>query len=192
VKLREARAGRCTLFVVDASGSMAAQRRMAAAKGAVLSLLLDAYQQRDEVGLIAFRGSSAELLLPPTNSAELASVRLHALPTGGRTPLAAALRLAYDTLASLAMRRGGLGSALVVLVSDGRANVALADGDPHADALNAARALRSLGVAALVVDGEDGPLRLGLARRVCETLNGRYLRLADLRPDILVTAVRDT
>src|SRR5204862_4572622 len=122
VKVRETRTGRCTLFVVDASGSMAAQRRMAAAKGAVLSLLLDAYKHRDEVGLIAFRGAQAELVLAPTRSAELASARLRSLPTGGRTPLAAALRLAHATLASLARRRGAARSSLIVLVSDGRAN----------------------------------------------------------------------
>ena len=124
VKLRRDRPRRCTLFVVDASGSMAAQRRMAAAKGAVVALLKQAYQQRDEVGLIAFRGSSAQLLLPPTNSVDLASMRLRELPTGGLTPLAAALRLALTTLGRWSKARGAATSALVVLVSDGRANVA--------------------------------------------------------------------
>jgi magnesium chelatase subunit D len=86
--VREARAGHLVLFVVDASGSMAARQRMAAAKGAVLALLLQAYQRRDRVGLIAVRGEGASLLLPPTASVELAELRLRALPTGGRTPLA--------------------------------------------------------------------------------------------------------
>ena len=98
VKLRQTRLSAWTLFAVDASGSMAAQRRMAAAKGAVVALLTRAYQQRNEVGLIAFRGRSAELVLPPTNRLDLAYARLRDLPTGGRTPLAAALRLALDTL----------------------------------------------------------------------------------------------
>jgi magnesium chelatase subunit D len=180
VKLRHSRARRCTLFVVDASGSMAALRRMAAAKGAVMSLLLHAYQRRDEVGLIAFRSSSAELLLPLTGSVELASARLRELPTGGRTPLASALQLAHATLARRTRTGATGGSALVVLISDGRANVPLGDADPHAATLAAAQILRSSGAASLVVDSEDGPIRLGLARRVCAALNGHYLRLTDL------------
>jgi magnesium chelatase subunit D len=180
VKLRRARARRCTLFVVDASGSMAARRRMAAAKGAVVSLLRQAYQQRDEVGLIAFRGLTAELLLPLTTSVEMASNRLRYLPTGGRTPLAAALRLASAVLVQRGKVRGAAGSDLVVVVSDGRANVAIGDGDPAAEALDAAHALGASGVGALVVDSEDGPVRLGLARQLCTALNGQYLRLADL------------
>src|SRR6185436_3611499 len=99
LKIRVSRVTTRTLFAVDASGSMAAQRRMAAAKGAVVALLTRAYQQRNEVGLIAFRGQSAQLVLPPTNRLDLAFARLRDLPTGGRTPLAAALRLALETLA---------------------------------------------------------------------------------------------
>jgi magnesium chelatase subunit D len=195
VKLRQDRPRRCTLFVVDASGSMAAQRRMAAAKGAVVALLKQAYQQRDDVGLIAFRGSSAQLLLPPTNSVELASMRLRELPTGGRTPLAAALRLALTTLGRWSKARGAATSSLVVLVSDGRANVAIAGQEPLGDALEAARSLSASGAAALVVDSEDGPVRLGLARRVCAALNGHYMRLSDLlaasrTPGSLAAAVR--
>jgi magnesium chelatase subunit D len=180
VKVREARLGACTLFVVDASGSMAARSRMAAAKAAVLSLLLEAYQMRDQVGLIAFRRTDAELLLPPTNSADLACARLRDLPTGGRTPLPGALRLAHGLLARRAAGGHGPVAPLLVLVSDGRANVAMGGGDPHEEAVAAARALRASGVAALVVDTEEGPVRLGLARRVCEALGGSYLHLADL------------
>jgi magnesium chelatase subunit D len=195
VKLRQDRPRRCTLFVVDASGSMAARRRMAAAKGAVVALLKQAYQQRDDVGLIAFRGSSARLLLLPTNSVELASMRLRELPTGGRTPLAAALRLALTTLGRWSKARRAATSSLVVLVSDGRANVAVESQEPFSDALEAARTLSASGAAALVVDSEDGPIRLGLARRVCAALNGHYMRLSDLlaasrTPGSLAAAVR--
>ena len=177
LKLRQAPLRHCTLFVVDASGSMAARRRMAAAKGAVVSLLLHAYQGRDQVGLVAFRGTAADLVLPPTNSVDLAYARLRDLPTGGRTPLAAALRLAQATLARCAPAH-----RLLVLVSDGRANVGLTGGDPHTEAVALARELCADGVAALVVDTEDGPVRLGLAERMCQALGGAYLRLADLPP----------
>jgi magnesium chelatase subunit D len=171
----------CTLFVVDASGSMAARRRMAAAKAAVLSLLQDAYQRRDLVGLIAFRGAQASVLLPPTNSADLAYARLRDLPTGGRTPLASALWLAHTLLA----RQASSSHGLAVLVSDGRANVSGSGGEPHTEALAAAR---SLGAAfdTLVVDTEHGPVRLGLAQRICEAAGGHYVKLG--QP--LDTAVR--
>ena len=164
-KLRAAPTVRGTLFVVDASGSMAAHRRMAAAKGAIMSLLLDAYQRRDLVGLIAFRGAGAELVLAPTDSPDLASARLRALPSGGRTPLAAGLRLAHATIAA----RTSATRWLVVLVSDGRANVGASDA--HAEALAAASALRATGTDSLVVDTESGPLQLGLAHAAPPTFS---------------------
>ena len=162
----------CTLFVVDASGSMAARRRMAAAKAAVLSLLQRAYQRRDLVGLIAFRGTSASLLLPPTNSADLAYARLRDLPTGGRTPLASALWLAHTLLS----RQASSSHGLAVLVSDGRGNVSISGGNPQTEALAAAR---SLGAAfdTLVVDTEQGPVRLGLARRISQVAGGQCVGL---------------
>ena len=123
-KVRETRTGSLILFVVDASGSMGAQRRMVAVKGAVLSLLLDAYQRRDRVALISFRGTRAELLLPPTNSVDLAQLYLRDLPTGGRTPLARGLYLALETLETERLKDRNV-LPLVVLLSDGRANVGL-------------------------------------------------------------------
>jgi magnesium chelatase subunit D len=181
-KVRARAVGALTVFAVDASGSMAARRRMALAKGAVLSLLLRAYQTRDEVALIAFRGTAAEILLPPTSSVHLATVRLRALPTGGRTPLALALSRVGMLLAQRASA-GGQASAIptLVLVSDGRANVALADGDPFADALAQARALRTAGVGAVVVDTEEGQVQLGRARLLAEALGGEYVRGENLR-----------
>ncbi len=193
-KVRVLPVGALTVFVVDASGSMAARRRMALAKGAVQSLLLRAYQTRDEVALIAFRGSAAEILLPPTSSVHLASVRLRALPTGGRTPLALALSRAAALLAQRAATRHPWAAPqasparqraaiqTLVLVSDGRANVALAGGDPYADALHQARALRAAGVQAVVVDSEEGHVRLGRARTLASELGAEYVRLADLTP----------
>ncbi len=167
VRRRESALGRCILFVVDASGSMAAQGRMALAKGAVGQLLREVYGRCERVGLIAFRGGGAELLLPPTGSAELAETRLSALPTGGRTPLAHGLRLAREVF-DRPEQRGA--AALLVVISDGRANVPIAAGDPLSDAYEQARFLRADGVQALVLDSEAGALRLGLAARLATEL----------------------
>jgi magnesium chelatase subunit D len=169
---REGRESNLVLFAVDASGSMAAARRMEAVKGAVLSLLLDAYQRRDKVGLISFRGTGAELLLPPTSSADAAARRLETMPTGGRTPLAAGLTEAYATLRREKLR-DPLRRPLLVVVTDGRHN---AGREPGA----AAGLLRRDGVAAVVVDCESGPVRLGLAVALARALGADCLDVAGL------------
>jgi magnesium chelatase subunit D len=169
---REGRESNLVLFVVDASGSMAASRRMEAVKGAVLSLLLDAYQRRDKVGLISFRGAGAELLLPPTSSADAAARRLETMPTGGRTPLAAGLAEAYATLRREKLR-DPLRRPLLVVVTDGRHN---AGGEPGP----AAGLLRRDGVAAVVVDCESGPVRLGLAAVLAHALGADCVDVAGL------------
>jgi magnesium chelatase subunit D len=169
---REGRESNLVLFAVDASGSMAARRRMEAVKGAVLSLLLDAYQRRDKVGLICFRGAGAELLLPPTSSVDAAARRLETLPAGGRTPLAAGLAEARATLRRERLR-DPLRRPLLVVVTDGRHT---AGGDPA----QAAAALRKDSVASVVVDCESGPVRLGLAAGLAVTLGAEYLSLGDL------------
>lgn len=170
--VREGREANLVLFAVDASGSMAARARMTAVKGAVLSLLLDAYQRRDKVGLISFRGSGAEVLLPPTSSVEAAAARLTALPTGGRTPLEAGLLEARATL-QRERRRDPQRRPLLVVVTDGRHT---SGGAPA----RAAELLRRDGVAGVVVDCEAGPVRLGLAAGLADQLGGACLRLADL------------
>ncbi|MBA2393239.1 MAG: VWA domain-containing protein, partial [Ktedonobacteraceae bacterium] len=181
------------LFVVDASGSMAARKRMAASKGAVLALLQRAYQQRNQVGLLQFRGARATLLLPPTHSTSRAIQALTDLPTGGRTPLASGLRLALQTLQVARMRDGHL-QTMLVLVTDGRANVTdLAPGgsvrDPLEDALAAAHELRLAGMPALVIDTEEG-IRMGLARTLAQALDGTYIELAQLEAAPVANAVR--
>ncbi len=177
-KLRAAPVGTLTVFVVDASGSMAARKRMALAKGAILRLLLRAYQSRDEVALVAFRGVAADVLLPPTSSVHLASTRLRELPTGGRTPLALALHTAARLLHHANQRRATR-SRRLVLISDGRANVPLIPrGDAYADALNEARALRAGNTQAVLIDSEDGPVRLHRAAALATELGATYLRLA--------------
>jgi len=187
-KVRERRAGRAVLFVVDASGSMAAQRRMAAVKGAILALLLEAYQRRDQVGLVAFRGAGAELLLPLTASVELAEAHLRALPTGGRTPLAHGLRLAGAVLRRQRLARPDA-RPLLVLVTDGRGNVPLAGGDPLEEAGVEAARLAAGGVDALVVDTERGAAGLGLARDLAARLGARYARLEQVTADALAGVV---
>ncbi len=179
--MREGREANLVLFVVDASGSMGARRRMAATKGAVLSLLVDAYQRRDRVGLVAFRNSGAEVLLPPTSSVELAASRLRALRTGGRTPLAAGLRTTELVLRSEHLREATRRS-LVVVVTDGRAN---SGADPHRAAERVAQH-----ATCVVVDAESGPVRLGMAAELARSLGAECLRLDELRADALVSTVR--
>ncbi|WP_018567681.1 putative cobaltochelatase [Streptomyces sp. PsTaAH-124] len=184
---REGREGNLVLFVVDASGSMAARQRMSAVKGAVLSLLLDAYQRRDKVGLVTFRGSSAEVALPPTSSVDAAAVRLESLPTGGRTPLAAGLLRAHEVL-RVERLRDPARRPLLVVVTDGRAT---GGPEPVALAERAARLLAAGQVASVVVDCESGPVRLGLAGRLAGELGGTPVTLDELRADSIAGLVRD-
>ncbi len=170
--VREGREGNLVLFAVDASGSMAARQRMRAVKGAVLSLLLDAYQRRDKVGLVTFRGAGAELALPPTSSVEAAARRLTSLATGGRTPLAAGLAKAARVLAAERLRDPRR-RALLVVVTDGRAT-----SGSDADLGRAAAMLA--GVASVVVDCEASILRLGLAERLAVQLGATLFRLDEL------------
>ena len=182
----EGRESNLVLFLVDASGSMAARSRMGAVKGAVLSLLLDAYQRRDKVGLIAFRGNAAEVLLPPTSSVEAAVARLAALPTGGRTPLAAGLVRAHEVLRAERLRDPQR-RPLLVLVTDGRAT---GGPDPVGDAHRAAALLASARVASVVLDCENGPVRLGLATGLAAALGGIVLPPAELAAGPLADTVR--
>jgi magnesium chelatase subunit D len=186
---REQRTGNLLVLAVDASGSMGAPRRMEAVKGAVLGLLVDAYQRRDRVALVAFRGDGAEVLLRATGSVEVARARLADLPTGGRTPLAAGIDAAL-TVASSPANQGSGQRPLLVLVSDGRATAA-SDGDPVAAARRAAATVRARRVDAVVVDAENGAGRLGLAAELAEEMGARYLRLAELSADTLEQALRE-
>ena len=180
--VREGREGNLIVFAVDASGSMAARKQMSAVKGAVLSLLTDAYQRRDKVGLVSFRGEGARILLPPTSSVELATSRLEELPTGGRTPLAAGLERAIEVLKRERLREKER-RPLLVLLTDGRAT---AGPDPR----GVATELRRLGVASVVVDTEGGYMRLGMAGALAEAMGARCLRLEELQVNSLVELVK--
>jgi magnesium chelatase subunit D len=188
-KVKQAQVANLILFVVDASGSMAAQRRMEAVKGAVLSLLTDAYQRRDQVAVIGFRGEQASVLLAPTRSVDLAEQGLRSLPTGGRTPLPHALQLALQTLEQAASALSA--PPLLVLLSDGKGNVALEQGaDPWRETLALAGQLAARGIAALVLDTESGYVRLGRAAQLAQALGAECLTLEQLSADNLALTIR--
>ncbi|WP_079132952.1 putative cobaltochelatase [Streptomyces abyssalis] len=184
--VREGREGNLVLFVVDASGSMAARQRMSAVKGAVLSLLLDAYQRRDKVGMVTFRRAEAEVALPPTSSVDAAAARLESLPTGGRTPLAAGLLRAREVL-RVEHLRDPARRPLVVTVTDGRATGCA---EPVERARRAARLLAADGTASVVLDCEAGPVRLGLAGSLAAELGGTAVTLEELRAEAVTDLVR--
>ncbi|MDQ6798778.1 MAG: VWA domain-containing protein, partial [Actinomycetota bacterium] len=187
--VRERRAGNLVVLVVDASGSMGASRRMEAAKGAVMSLLLDAYQRRDRVAMVTFRGDEAEVALRPTASVEVARARLAETPTGGRTPLAAGIDAALE-LATSTGRHDDAERPLLVVVTDGRATAGPPSTDPVQASQDAAATVRRRGVAAVVVDVEAGPTRLGLAAELAQAMGARHLTLGELSAGALTLAVR--
>ncbi len=187
-KVRLRKKGVTMLFLVDASGSMGAKKRMAAVKGAILSLLNDAYQKRDAVGLMTFSGGSAELLLPPTRSVDLAYHKLRKLPTGGKTPLAEGLSRSLEIMMNL-KARSPMEELIIVLVSDGRANVPLNGGNPVEDAIAVARRSVDAPLRFVIVDTESGYPRLGLAVKLSAALEGTYFRLEELDAGLLAASV---
>jgi magnesium chelatase subunit D len=182
----EGRESNLILLVVDASGSMAARRRMEAVKAVALSLLLDAYQRRDKVGLITFRGAEASLMLPPTSSIDAAVRRLRDLPSGGRTPLAEGLLCAGETL-RLERIRDPRRRPLLVLVTDGRATHGP---DAVARSRQAAELLRRTGVASVVIDCETGRFTLGLAAALSDHLGAQHVPVGEVAADSVLGAVR--
>ncbi|WNG95426.1 magnesium chelatase subunit D family protein [Mycobacterium sp. ITM-2016-00318] len=184
--IREGREGNLVIFVVDASGSMAARDRMSAVSGATLSLLRDAYQRRDKVAVITFRGQDATVLLPPTSSVHIAGRRLTRFDTGGKTPLAQGLLAARDVVVR-EKARDRARRCLVVVLTDGRAT---GGPDPLGRARIAAARLLAEGAAAVVVDCETSFVRLGLAEDLARHLGAPAVRLAQLRADNLTAVVR--
>ena len=189
-KVRERRSGCTILFLVDASGSLGVRRRMAAVKGAVLSMLRDSYVKRDRIGLMAFRRDSAELVLPPTRSVEYSYRKLEELPTGGKTPLGQALATVSDFMTSYSRSHPGE-SCYIVLITDGRANVPLREGaDANQEAERLAEGLSIPQVKWIVVDASTGFVRFDNAERLAKALEGTYFRLEDLDADRLAGSVR--
>ncbi|AQA20592.1 AAA domain family protein [Rhodococcus sp. MTM3W5.2] len=183
---REGREGNLVVFVVDASGSMAARDRLSAVTGAVVSLLRDAYQRRDKVAVITVRGAAAELVLPPTSSVDVAVRRLRSLRTGGKTPLAQGFLKAREVVLREKVRDPQR-RAMVVALTDGRATGGT---DPVHRARVAATLLAGESVASVVVDCESGMVRLGLARDLATALRGAYIRLGELSAEQVAGVVR--
>jgi magnesium chelatase subunit D len=172
--LRRGREANLVVLLLDTSGSMAARRRSQTVTTVALSLLTDSYRRRDRVAVLTFRGRTATVIVPPTRSVELATRRLHDLPVGGQTPLAAGL----DAVADLVRRerwRDPDRRPLLVVVTDGRATGGT---DPLGAARRAAR--RLAGIASIVVDAEDGPVRLRLAGRIAADLGAELITVSGL------------
>lgn len=187
-KEREKQVGGHYLFVVDASGSMAARKRMEAVKGAIFSLLQDAYEKRDKVGLIVFRKEKAELVLPFTGSIELARRLLEHLPTGGKTPLAGALELAYRTCEQV-LRRSPTERINILIVTDGRATYGETD-NPVNEALAWAKAFVDLPVGTLILDTEQDFIRLGIAKELMQAMRGTYYSIDTVTADTVLQVVK--
>jgi Mg-chelatase subunit ChlD len=175
--------------VVDASWSMAAAERMEATKGAIMSLLLDAYQRRDQVGLVVFQKEEARLVLPPTSSVELAKHRLADVPVGGKTPLSAGLLMAYRVLKKQ-MRLNAETMPLIILLTDGAANVSMTDMPAQDEAHRVAEMIRHAQIRSVVINMEHASFDRGLAQALANSMDAPCYTLHQLRADTLYQAVR--
>lgn len=192
-KVRERRVGNVLIFLVDGSGSMGAQRRMVETKAAIMSLLLDAYQKRDKVCMIIFRGDDAQIVLPPTGSVDMAGKLLAELPIGGRTPLTAGLLRTAEVLDRI-LRKSPTTRPLVLVVTDGKANYGIGDGAPHLEAITAAARVKDRfdNVRFAVIDTEPpGVVRFQLARQLASALQAEYFHPETLRAEDLVKIAKD-
>jgi magnesium chelatase subunit D len=188
-KVRVRRASNLILFLVDASWSMAVAERMSATKGAILSLLTDAYQRRDRVGLIVFQKDRATLVLPPTNSVLLAQRALADVPVGGKTPLSAGLTMAYEVLKREKMLHPDV-LPLLIILTDGAGNVALGKGSPQKEAHQLADQIASEDIRSVVINMEHEAFDQGLAQALAEHLDAPCYTLAELRSETLYKAVQ--
>jgi magnesium chelatase subunit D len=188
-KVRVRRAANLILFVVDASWSMAVAERMSATKGAILSLLTDAYQRRDRVGLIVFQKDRALTVLPPTNSVQLAQKALADIPVGGKTPLSAGLRLAYELFQQERLAHPEI-LPLLILLTDGAGNVSMSNLPPQEEAHAMAELICQADVRAVVINMEHAAFDQGLATLLAERLGGPCYTLAELKAENRYRAVR--
>jgi magnesium chelatase subunit D len=190
-KIREKRIGNFLLFIVDASGSMGARGRMVASKGAIMSLLLDAYQKRDRVAMVSFRKNEAVVNLPPTASIELAANLLKEMPVGGRTPLSAGLAKSYEVLRNYLLREP-TARPIAIIITDGKSNMALGEKKPLDEAYAFAdRLATDERIRFIVVDTEaKGLVTFGLAQKLAGAMNAQYFKIEDLKADTLINIVK--
>lgn len=185
-KVREKRTGNIFLFVVDASGSMGARERMKTVKGVIFKILLDAYQKRDRVGMVAFRKNQAEVLLPVTRSVDFAQKKLATMPTSGKTPLAKGLLKAEDVLDML-YRQDANQDPVMILITDGRATSSLNKGtNPVTDALEEAKRIGRRNIPVAVIDTESGFIKLGLAKKLAKAMGASYFQVDKISEDQLL------
>ena len=185
-KIREKRTGNIFLFVVDASGSMGARERMKTVKGVILKILLEAYQKRDRVGMIAFRKKQAEVLLPVTKSVDFAQKKLASMPTGGKTPLAKGIEKTADLL-DMMYRQDPAQDPVVIFITDGRATASLNEGgDPVEEAMHEASRVAKHNLPIAVIDTENGFIKLGLAKKLAKKLEASYFHMDKLSEDSLL------
>jgi len=189
-KVRVKKSANLVLFVVDASWSMAVAERMQATKGAILSLLTDAYQRRDRVGLIVFQKDRSTLVLPPTNSVQLAQRALADIPVGGKTPLAAGLYLAHQVIKQQSMVYPDV-TPLMILLTDGAGNVALGNMPPQEEAHKLAERIAEDDIRSVVINMEHAAFDQGLAKGLADHLQAPCYTLSELKAETLYQAVRE-
>lgn len=189
-KIRVKKQANLVLFVVDASWSMAVAERMAATKGAIMSLLTDAYQHRDRVGLIVFQKNKARTVLPPTNSVQLARQALVDIPVGGKTPLSAGLAMAYQVFIREKIAHPDV-LPMMILLTDGAGNVSMGNQAPQEEAHRMAERIRDAGVKSVVINMEHVSFDQGLTKRLADHLNGPCYALHELRADVLYQTVKE-
>lgn len=188
-KVRVRRTANLILFVVDASWSMAVSERMQATKGAIMSLLTDAYQRRDRVGLVVFQKDRAQVILPPTNSVVLAKAALASIPVGGKTPLSAGLALSYQVIEREKRLHPDI-IPLMILLTDGAGNVSLGSRPPQEEAHQIADQIKAAHVKSVTINMEHVAFDQGLASKLAERLGGPCYTLGQMRAEVLLETVR--
>jgi len=188
-KVRVRRTANLIMFVVDASWSMAVSERMTATKGAIMSLLTDAYQRRDRVGLIVFQKDRAQVVLPPTNSVTLAKKALQNIPVGGKTPLSAGLLLSYEVIKRELSLHPDI-VPLLIIMTDGAGNVSMGDQPPQDEAHKIADLIKNENIKTVTINMEHVAFDQGLAVRLAYRLGGPCYTLAQLKAEVLLETVR--
>lgn len=188
-KIRVKRAANLVLFVVDASWSMGVTERMAATKGAILSLLTDAYQRRDRVGLIVFQKDRAVTVLPPTNSVVLAKKALNDFPVGGKTPLSAGLKMAHEIITREKRLHPDV-MPLMILLTDGAGNVAISNTPPQVEAHAIADQFKHDHIRTVTINMEHVAFDQGLAQQLADRLGGPCFSMSELKAELLYQTVK--